>query len=96
MKNMPNYTRPEELLTKVIIENAELREDIKLLQEELDEDEKEIVKLKSIIRDYEEYYNGNEIEIIPDNRRTNTVEPYINWLNSEGSEEMANAYAAYF
>ena len=70
MKNMPNYTRPEELLTKVIIENAELREDIKLLQEELDEDEKEIVKLKSIIRDYEEYYNGNEIEIIPDNRRT--------------------------
>lgn len=96
MKNMPNYTRPEELLTKVIIENAELREDIKLLQEELDEDEKEIVKLKSIIRDYEEYYNGNEIEIIPDNRRTNTVEPYINWLNSEESEEMANAYAAYF
>lgn len=94
MENKLNYTRPEELLTKVIEENNTLRDEIKILNEELEEDHKEISKLKSIIRSYQEYFNGKEIPVVESSVEDEHV-TYMEWFtnNEEEVDELAQAYA---
>lgn len=98
VKMVGSYTRPEELLTKLVNENSYLKKQIKELKEENSRLRK-ITEDQEIELQYARYYADEEnykesIELA--NLQSDDIVTYEEWFNSELSDKLIEAYAKYY
>lgn len=98
VKMVGSYTRPEELLTKLVNENSYLKKQIKELKEENSRLRK-ITENQEIELQYARYYADEEnykesIELA--NLQSDDIVTYEEWFNSELSDKLIEAYAKYY
>ena len=98
VKMVGSYTRPEELLTKLVNENSYLKKQIKEFKEENSRLRK-ITEDQEIELQYARYYADEEnykesIELA--NLQSDDIVTYEEWFNSELSDKLIEAYAKYY
>lgn len=98
VKMVGSYTRPEELLTKLVNENSYLKKQIKELKEE-NSRLTQIIEDQEIELQYARYYADEEnykesIELA--NLQSDDIVTYEEWFNSELSDKLIETYAKYY
>lgn len=98
VKMVGSYTRPEELLTKLVNENSYLKKQIKELKEEnsrlrkITEDQEIELQYARYYADEENYTEGTELA----NLQSDDIVTYEEWFNSETSDKLIEAYTKYY
>lgn len=98
VKMVGSYTRPEELLTKLVNENSYLKKQIKELKEEnsrltqITEDQEIELQYARYYADEENYKESIELA----NLQSDDIVTYEEWFNSELSDKLIEAYAKYY
>lgn len=98
VKMVGSYTRPEELLTKLVNENSYLKKQIKELKEEnsrltqITEDQEIELQYARYYADEENYKESIELA----NLQSDDIVTYEEWFNSELSDKLIEAYAEYY
>lgn len=98
IKMVGSYTRPEELLTKLVNENSYLKKQIKELKEEnsrltqITEDQEIELQYARYYADEENYKESIELA----NLQSDDIVTYEEWFNSELSDKLIEAYAKYY
>lgn len=100
VKMVGSYTRPEELLTKLVNENSYLKKQIKELKEENSRLRK-ITEDQEIELQYARYYADEEnklqaVEMANEAIFSSDIVTYEEWFNSELSDKLIEAYAKYY
>lgn len=98
VKMVGSYTRPEELLTKLVNENSYLKKQIKELREEnsrlrkITEDQEIELQYARYYADEENYKESIELADL----QSYDIVTYEEWFNSELSDKLIEAYAKYY
>lgn len=98
VKMVGSYTRPEELLTKLVNENSYLKKQIKELREEnsrlrkITEDQEIELQYARYYADEENYKESIELADL----QSDDIVTYEEWFNSELSDKLIEAYAKYY
>ena len=100
VKMVGSYTRPEELLTKLVNENSYLKKQIKELKEENSRLRK-ITEDQEIELQYARYYADEEnklqaVEMANEAIFSSDIVTYEEWFNSELSDKLIEVYAKYY
>ena len=100
VKMVGSYTRPEELLTKLVNENSYLKKQIKELKEE-NSRLTQITEDQEIELQYARYYADEEnklqaVEMANEAIFSSDIVTYEEWFNSELSDKLIEAYAKYY
>ena len=102
IKMIGNYTRPEELLTKLVNENTNLKKEIKELKEENMSLRRMVEDHQQVELEYADYYSDEEntqksIELANERLPDSDIVTYEEWFNTnEESETLAQAYRKYY
>lgn len=98
IKMVGSYTRPEELLIKLINENTDLKKRVRELEKEnsilrqTTEDQEMELQYARYYADEENYTEGAELA----NLQSDDIVTYEEWFNSETSDKLIEAYTKYY
>lgn len=98
IKMVGSYTRPEELLIKLINENTDLKKRVRELEKEnsilrqTTEDQEMESQYARYYADEEDYTEGTELA----NLQSDDIVTYEEWFNSETSDKLIETYTKYY